>query len=57
VYLFSSRKKDAEIDDIIHELEDHLYEAERKDKSIEHIIGSSPKEYMQSISKEMKTVY
>lgn len=57
VYLFSSGKKDEEIDDIIHELEDHLYEAELKGKSIEKIIGSSPKEYMQSISKEMNTDY
>ena len=57
VYLFSSGKKNEEIDDIIHELEDHLYEAESKGKSIEKIIGSSPKEYMQSISKEMETDY
>ena len=57
LYLFSSGKKDAEIDDIIHELEDHLYEAESKGKSIEQIIGSSPKDYMQSISEEMRTDY
>ena len=57
LYLFSSGKKDAEIDDIIHELEDHLYEAESKGKSIEQIIGSSPKNYMQSISEEMRTDY
>ncbi|WP_455661313.1 HAAS domain-containing protein [Pradoshia sp.] len=57
LYLFSSGKKDTEINDIIHELEDHLYEAESKGKSIEQIIGSSPKDYMHSISKEMRTDY
>ncbi|PQD97136.1 hypothetical protein CYL18_04485 [Pradoshia eiseniae] len=57
VYLFSSGKKNEEIDDIIRELEDHLYEAESKGKSIEKIIGSSPKDYMLSLSDEMKTDY
>ena len=57
LYLFSSGKKDVEIEDIIHELKDHLYEAELKGKSIEKIIGSSPKDYMLSLSDEMKTDY
>ncbi len=57
IYLFSSGKKNEEIDDIIRDLADHLYEAESNGKSIEQIIGSSPKEYMQSLSAEMKTDY
>ena len=43
--------------EITEELEDHLYEAELSGKSIERIIGASPKEYMMSISTEMKTDY
>ena len=35
----------------------HLYEAELNGKSIDRIIGVSPKEYMMSISTEMKTDY
>ena len=57
VYLFSSGKNEREINEIAKELEDHLYEAELNGKSIEQIIGSSPKEYMQSISNELKTDY
>lgn len=57
IYLFSSGKKNEEIDDIIRDLADHLYEAESNGKSTEQIIGSSPREYMQSISAEMKTDY
>ncbi|MFZ0447067.1 MAG: hypothetical protein WAM95_21030 [Bacillus sp. (in: firmicutes)] len=57
LYLFSSGKNDQEIKEITEELEDHLYEAELSGKSIERIIGASPKEYMMSISTEMKTDY
>ena len=57
LYLFSSGKNDQEIKEITEELEDHLYEAELNGKSIERIIGASPKEYMMSISTEMKTDY
>lgn len=57
IYLFSSGKNDQEINDITKELEEHLYEAELNGKSIDQIIGSSPKEYMQSISNEMRTDY
>ena len=57
VYLFSSGKNDQEIKEITEELEDHLYEAEQNGKSIDQIVGSSPKEYMMSISSEMKTDY
>lgn len=53
VYLFSCGKKTNEIDEITDELEVHLYEAEKEDKSVDHIIGSSPKEYMEQISGEM----
>ena len=57
VYLFSSGKNEQEINDITKELEDHLYEAELNGKSIEQIIGASPKEYMESISNELRTDY
>ncbi|MEH7273341.1 HAAS domain-containing protein [Neobacillus vireti] len=57
VYLFSSGKNDREIREITEELEDHLYEAEQNGKSIDQIVGASPKEYMMSISSEMKTDY
>ncbi|KPB04076.1 HAAS domain-containing protein [Bacillus sp. CHD6a] len=53
VYLFSCGKKTTEIDEITDELEVHLYEAEKDNKSVEHIIGTSPKEYMEQISGEM----
>ncbi|QFT87294.1 hypothetical protein FIU87_01330 [Bacillus sp. THAF10] len=53
VYLFSSGKKTDEIDEITSELEVHLYEAEKEQKDVTHIIGSSPKEYMEQLSSEM----
>ncbi|MDM5360287.1 hypothetical protein [Peribacillus sp. ACCC06369] len=53
LYLFSSGKKTDAIEDIIEELEVHLFEAECDEKSVEHIIGSSPKEYMKLLSDEM----
>ena len=57
LYLFSSGKNEQEIKDITEELEEHLYEAELNGKSIDRIIGVSPKEYIMSISTEMKTDY
>lgn len=57
LYLFSSGKNDHEINEIAEELEMHLIEAEMHGKSIEKIVGSSPKEYMRNISNEMKTDY
>ena len=57
LYLFSSGKNDQEIKEIAEELEIHLHEAELKNKSIDQIVGGSPKEYMESISSEMKTDY
>ncbi len=57
VYLFSSGKNDEEIKEIAEELEGHLCEAEQNGKSIDQIVGASPKEYMMTISSEMKTDY
>lgn len=57
VYLFSTGKNHDEIAEITEELEVHLAEAEKKGKPIEKIIGSSPKEYMEMLSKEMPTDY
>lgn len=57
VYLFSSGKKEEEIEEIVTELEDHLIEAEKRGKSTEEIIGNSPKTYMQQLSNEMKVDY
>ncbi|AVR00827.1 hypothetical protein OBCHQ24_18085 [Oceanobacillus iheyensis] len=57
VYLFSSGKKEEEIDEIVTELEDHLIEAEKRGKSTEEIIGNSTKTYMQQLSNEMKIDY
>lgn len=57
VYLFSSGKNKDEIADIVEELADHLIEAEKKGKSVDNIIGQSPKEYMEKISEEMSTDY
>lgn len=57
LYLFSCGKNDHEIKEITEELEVHLYEAEQNGKSIDQIVGASPKEYMMSISTEMKTDY
>lgn len=54
-YLIVSGKDEQEIEEIIEELEDHLQEAEKDNKSISSIIGQSPAQYMESISKEMKT--
>jgi uncharacterized membrane-anchored protein len=53
VYLFASNKKEEEVNELLEELEDHLYEAEQNGKSIEHIIGKSPKTYMKEIEAEV----
>lgn len=57
LYLFSSGKNSDEIDDIVGELATHLSEAEQNGKSIENIIGQSPKEYMNMVSNEMRIDY
>lgn len=53
MYLLSKGKKEEEIAEITAELEDHLLVAEAEGKGIKDIIGSSPREYMKSIGKEM----
>ncbi|PQD94449.1 hypothetical protein CYL18_14655 [Pradoshia eiseniae] len=57
LYLFSSGKNSEEIEEIADELEVHLSEAEKNGKSIDKIIGKSPKEYMEMVSKEMLIDY
>ncbi len=57
VYLFSSGKQSDEIEGIVNELEIHLSEAEQNGKSIEKIIGKSPKAYMEMVSDEMVIDY
>ncbi|WP_026672405.1 HAAS domain-containing protein [Alkalihalobacterium bogoriense] len=53
LYLISSGKNENEIEEIIGELEDHFQEAERDGKSVEDIIGKTPKEYMEELAGEM----
>ncbi|SDC44798.1 Uncharacterized membrane protein [Terribacillus halophilus] len=55
IYLFASNKKEDEVIELMEELEDHLYEAEQNGKSVEHIIGKSPKAYMKEIEAEVET--
>ncbi len=57
IYLFSNGKKEMEIQEIMDELETHLIEAEKEGKSIENVVGKSPKAYMEMISKEMDVDY
>ncbi|WEG14611.1 DUF1129 family protein [Pullulanibacillus sp. KACC 23026] len=53
LYLISSGKNEEEVKEVVEELIDHLYEAEKKGKSVKTIIGKTPKEYMRAIAKEM----
>lgn len=53
-YLLATGKNEKEAVEIVEELRTHLMEAEAEGKSIEKIIGQSPKEYMESISKELE---
>ncbi|QQK75294.1 hypothetical protein HUG15_06615 [Salicibibacter cibarius] len=53
VYLFTNGKSHEEVDDIIQELSDHLYDAEQNGKSVKEVVGNSPKEYMDNISTEI----
>ncbi|TRZ38210.1 DUF1048 domain-containing protein [Niallia circulans] len=57
LYLMTSGKKEAEINEIVEELTDHLVEAEKNGKNITEITGDSPKAYMESLANEMKTDY
>ena len=54
MYLISKGKNDAEMISVIEELEDHLLQAEADGKSIETIVGNSPKAYMKSIGESMR---
>lgn len=55
LYLLTSGKKEKEIKEIVEELSDHLCEAEANGKNISEVTGDSPKEYMESLAKEMQT--
>jgi DNA-binding ferritin-like protein (Dps family) len=55
LYLLTSGKKEKEIKEIVEELSDHLREAEANGKNISEVTGDSPKEYMESLAKEMQT--
>ncbi len=55
MYLISKGKNDNEINEITSELEDHLLLAEADGKSVEYIVGNSPKQYMKSLGESMKT--
>ncbi|USK79770.1 DUF1129 family protein [Peribacillus frigoritolerans] len=55
LYLFSNGKEEEEINAIVEELEDHLIEAEARGKTVDHIVGESPKQYMKQLSNEMTT--
>ncbi|WP_409291398.1 HAAS domain-containing protein [Peribacillus sp. SCS-37] len=50
VYLLSSGKNEAETDELLLEVENHLYQAEKNGKCVEHITGSSPKVYLEQSS-------
>ncbi|KHD85857.1 HAAS domain-containing protein [Heyndrickxia ginsengihumi] len=53
LYLISSGKNEKEVKELVEELEDHLYEAEKQGKNIGEIIGKSPKDYMEQLANEM----
>lgn len=53
VYLMSSGKSEEEVQDVVAELKDHLEEAERAGKSVDDVVGQSPKAYMQHLGHEM----
>ncbi|MFT8322114.1 MAG: hypothetical protein ABF649_14540 [Bacillus sp. (in: firmicutes)] len=53
LYLFSSGKNEKEAEEIISELEDHLYVAEKDGKKVDDIIGNTPKAYMEQLANEM----
>lgn len=53
IEMMAHGKQDEAIDDMEAELEDHLIQAEREDKSVDSITGGSVKEYLKNISGEM----
>ncbi|NME99351.1 HAAS domain-containing protein [Aneurinibacillus aneurinilyticus] len=54
-YLFSSRKNEKEIEGIIREVEDRLYEAEKNGENVDDIIRKASKEYMAQLTNEMSS--
>lgn len=55
VYLFSSGKNEKEIEEIIREVEDRLYEAEKNGENVDDIITKASKEYMAQLTNEMSS--
>ncbi|MMZ62361.1 hypothetical protein D1872_245670 [compost metagenome] len=55
VYLFSSGKNEKEIEGIIREVEDRLYEAEKNGENVDDIITKASKEYMAQLTNEMSS--
>lgn len=53
VYLISSGKSEAEINEFIEEAKEHLIMGQKEGKTIEDIFGASPEEYAKSVVKEM----
>lgn len=57
IYLFATGKPEAMIDEIVEELADHLFEAEKRGKSVDHVIGKTPEVYMKELAMEMERDY
>lgn len=57
LYLISSGKNENVVVEVVGELEDHLYEAERNGKNVETITGQSPKAYMEELADEIPFDY
>ena len=57
LYLMTSGKNEAEIEEVAGELEDHLAELERRGKNVDSITGGSPAAYMKSLEREMSNDY
>ncbi|MED4732417.1 hypothetical protein P9597_30920 [Aneurinibacillus migulanus] len=55
VYLSSSGKNEKEIEGIIREVEDRLYEAEKNGENVDDIITKTSKEYMAQLTNEMSS--
>ncbi|WLR42087.1 hypothetical protein LC087_15135 [Bacillus carboniphilus] len=55
LHLMSKGKDEQQIVEVIEELEDHLMQAEAEGKSVDHIVGNSPKKYIKTISNELNT--
>ena len=55
MYLIQHGKSDADINDIVGELESHLLESEQNGKDVESIVGKDPKQYMKTIGEALPT--